>query len=57
MRIALSAHDEVWRGAIEAHGYLLSAHTPPFRGLKVREIKAAAVAVDGYGDASSREGF
>ena len=25
--------------------------------LKVREIKAAAVAVDGYGDASSREGF
>ena len=36
---------------IEADGYLLSGHS------KVREIKAAAVAVDGYGDASSREGF
>ena len=30
--------------------------TPPRWGLKVCEIKAA-VAVDGYGDASSREGF
>ncbi len=42
---------------IEADGYLLSGHSPTLRGLKVREIKAAAVAVDGYGDASSREGF
>ena len=42
---------------IEAHCYLLSGHTPPFGGRKVREIKATAVAVDGYGDASSREGF
>ena len=29
----------------------------PCRGRKVREIKATEVAVDGYGDASSREGF
>ena len=57
MRAALAAHDELLRGAIEANGCLLSGHTPTFRGLKVRQIKAAAVAVGGYGDASSREGF
>ena len=28
----LAAHDEVLRGAIEAHGYLLSGHTPTLRG-------------------------
>ena len=32
MRAALAAHDEVLRGAIEAHGYLLSGHTHTLRG-------------------------